>query len=353
MERDTSTPTTQEPSKTTPNPKDPTQESPKPSISQNVEFWIIDRKILTLNLLECESLWELKTGLLLHPLVMLFSNFELFFNGKNIGEMVSLTEYITKETQGKDNGPFKVELVPGNLNIQEARQALLALVKLIQDPTTFLSNQMMKFHEIIGRQEFLGSTLSSLEFDCEDVGIENVLGNNLNVAQQFLKLHQNNENNLLKLDNLPEEKVRELQFLRQLVLPVNPQVNLQGFEEYFEVLVETIERTYLGFVFSKRGIYLSRRQKNEDMSLQLLSLPRDNRKRMSGFYPSMIPLLVQESPAFAQRFQEMMQKDLTRVENDGLFLLLNCSLSDVRFQYKHWIKQKSLSMNTLLGEGRW
>lgn len=352
MKRDTSTKSPEEPPKPTSNNPNPPSETQKPAISQNVEFWIIDRKILTLNLHECESLWELKTGLLLHPLVMLFPNFDLFFNNKPIGEVMSLTEYISKETQDKTSRSYKIELVPGNLNIQEARHSILALVKLMQDPNNFLSNQMMRFHEIIGRQDFLGSALENLQFDCEEISIENVLGPNLTMAQQFLRLHQNAENNLLKLDTQPGEEVKELQFVRQLVLPVNPQINLQGFEEYFEVLVETIERKYLGFVFSKRGVYLSRRQQNDDMSLQLLSMPRENRKRLSGFYPSMLPLLVQESRSFAQRFEELMEKDLTKIENDGLFLLLNCSLNDIRFQYKHWIKNKSLSTKTLLGEGK-
>jgi len=352
METNTSSINKQESLNTNPLPINPDVEKTQPQKDQNVEFWIIDRKILSLNLLECESLWELKAGLLLHPLVMLFSNFELIFNEKPIDHIISLKDYIINETKGNEQSAYRIDLVPGNLNVQESREALLALVRLIQNPTKFLSNQMMRFYEIIGRQDFLQTTLSNLQFDCEELSIDNALSSGLSTAQQFVKLQKQDSNNVLKLDSHPENNVKELQFLRQLVLPVNSQINLQGFEEYFEVLIETIERKYLGFVFCKRGVYLSRRHQNDEISLQLLSLPRENRKRLSGFYPSMIPLLVQESPAFAQRFEELMNNDLSRVENDGIFLILNCSLNDIRYQYKHWIQNKSLSVKNLLGEGR-
>lgn len=341
------------PSQASPN-EIPDVPAPQNSDSQQVQFWILDRQILTLNLAECESLWELQTGLLLHPLVMLFPNFQMAFQNKPIGPIASLSEFL-RQAGAPHDSDLRIDLIPAHANIQQTRHSLLAFVRLIKSPKRFLSDQLMRFFEVIGRQEFITQTLRNLEFDCEDLPFDDALGSDLHNAQQFLRLQKTDKATTLKLSQTPFDSVKELQFLRKLVLPPNTQVNLQGFEEYFEVLVETMERRHLGFVFCKRGVYLSRRfeESGQEVSLQLLSLPRENRKRLTGFYPSMIPLLMQESPAFASRFQELVESDLARAETGGVALLLDCSLGDVRSGYKHWLKPNSTSTQKLLGEGKW
>ena len=324
--------------------------------TKDVEFWIFNRKVLTLNLLECESLWELKSGIVLHPLISLFPNFEFVFEENEIGKVLSLTQYLQDKPLKKGEN-YRIEMVPKDPTIQESRGAVLSLVQLIQNPSTFLSNQMMKFFEIIGKQDFISQMLEDLTFECGEVSIEEALEPNLSSAEQFVRLEEFGKSKVLRLDSEKESVVQELQFLRQLVLPVNAQVNLQGFEEYFEVLVETMERKFLGFVFCKRGVYLSRRlepkTQGEEVSLQLLSLPRENRKRLSGFFPSMIPLLSQESEAFAQRFQEFLDRDLAKVENSGVALMMNVVVDDARFENKHWLKSNVAQQHKLYGEGEW
>ena len=182
------------------------------------------------------------------------------------------------------------------------------------------------------------------------------LSSDFNSAKQYLKLEVNENGKTIRLANKPESSIQELQFLRQLVLPVNPITNQEGFEEYFEVLVETIEHKLLGFVFCKRGVYLSRRidkrNKGDEVSLQLLSLPRDNKKRLTGFFPSMIPILANESQSFAQRFQNFIENEIKQAESGGVDLLLNCTLKDIRFKYKHWLSQGPQKSIDLLGEGK-
>lgn len=349
MDKDTSS---LEATKKQPTPPSNPAPAPKNSDSQQIHFWILDRKILTLNLFECESLWELQTGLLLHPLVMLFPNFQFAYQNRPIGPVTSLTDYLRRVEAPRDCD-LRIDLVPTDANIQQTRHALLAFVRLVKRPKEFLSNQMMKFFEVIGRQDFISQVLGDLAFDCEEMLFEDALTADVQSAQQFLRLQKSDKGSTLKLSQSPTETVKELQFLRKLILPPDTQVNLQGFEEYFEVLVETMERKHLGFVFCKRGVYLSRRfeQGGHEVSLRLLSLPRESRRRLTGFYPSMIPLLMQESPAFAGRFQELIERDLTQAETGGVGLLLDCSLGDVRSQYKHWLKPNSRATQRLLGEG--
>ena len=336
-------------------PKNP-KNQPAESQPKDVTFWMFDQKLLTLNLLECESLWEIKTSLVTHPLPMLFPNFKFTLEGKSISLGQTLSEFLKNEGIQEPEDTYRVDLIPENMSIQDARKSLLALIKLIQNPESFLANQMMRFYDIIGKPTFFARALENLSFSCEDVPLEETLEASLHNSQQVLKIEKMESGDEgLSLSKSKETKVRELEFLRRLVLPEDSQQNLQGFEEYFEVLVETMEHTLLGFVFSKRGVYLSRRIKREgagdSVSLHLLSLPREHRKRLTGFFPGLIPLLMQESPSFAERFQQFVDKDLPGAEAAGVSLLLNFSFSDVRNGYKHWISSGLSDLNKIQGEG--
>lgn len=316
----------------------------------------MDQKILDVNLLECDSLWEINIELALHPLVCLFPNYQCVFNGKPIENIVSLSEFFSQKLPKDHSESIRIDLSPSSMSIQDSRRAVLSLVQLIKDPKIFLANQMYRFFETTGRKNLIEASLEGLEFDCEEISLDDAFTSDLKSAQQFLKIENGENGNILKLETKQSQSIREIQFLRQLVLPASQASSLEGFEEYFEVLVETIERKFLGFIFCKRGVYLSRkieeREKGEEVSLKLLSFPRENKKRMSGFFPSMIPLLAKESVAFAQRFQEFVKIEVPASKDGGLDLLLNCSFDNARYQYKHWLSRGSTKSSDFLGEGK-
>ena len=346
------------------NPQNETQlesenqtEAPVPKKdSKIIQFWIMGQKVLEVSLMETESLWEIHVELSQHPLVSLFPNYQCFLNGKPMGKIESLPEYLKTELPKDHSGPVRIELSPSSMSIHQSRMAVLALVQLIKNPKVFLANKMFQFHQTVGRKNLIEAALQGLDFDCGQMTLEDCLASNLESAEQFLKLEIGEKGNTIRLEKNQTQEIRELQFLRQLVLPSAQVSDQEGFEEYFEVLVETIERNFLGFVFSKRGVYLSRKierlEKGEEVSLQLLSLPRENKKRMSGFFPSMIPLLAKESPAFAQRFQEFVEREIPASKEGEIEMLLKCPLKNIRFQYKHWLNQGALKSSDLLGEGR-
>jgi hypothetical protein len=294
---------------------------------------------------------------MMHPLVMLFPNFKLMYGDLTINLAMSWSEFTLKhEITAENDSTYRVDLIPGEFGVFEARQAVLALIRLIKNSEEFLANQMIRFFDVIGKQGFFSKMLENLSFECGDISFEETLKASLSSSQQFLKV-RNLENGKaqLMLNNVEESSVKEVQFLRQLVLPVNENRNLQNSDEFFEVLVETMEHKYLGFVFCKRGVYLSRRVENKSsgdyVSMQLLSFPRENQKRLTGFFPSMISLLIQESPAFAQQFKNFLEYDISNINSSGASLLLNYSLNDIRNNYKHWLKLNNPDTHSLQGEG--